>query len=124
MDNLGNLHGVFRKGSYDNNVIYMTLASGASTWAFQALQISNGSNRTDRAIACDINNIPHILFDEDFKLYMGTLNNIWEYEYIIGNSESCADANYDIQIDANNRAHVSYHNRTTEALYYATRVIE
>ncbi len=124
MDNLGNLHGAFRKGHYDNNVIYMTLAYGSANWAFQALQISGGSNRTDRAIACDIHNNPHILFDYDFELHMGNLNTIWDYEYITGSSESNTDSNYDIQIDENNRAHVSFYNRTTDELYYATRMME
>jgi hypothetical protein len=124
IDKRGNLHGAFRKGQSDNNVIYMELDSGSTNWAFQTLQISNGSNRTDRAIACDINNNPHILYDQYKELHMASLSIIWGYEYITGGSDSPCDSNYDIQIDENNRAHVSFHNKGTDALYYATKVIE
>lgn len=124
IDRLGNLHGAFRNGNYDNNVYYMGLEHGSTNWEFQGIGNTGGSNRTDRAIACDIDNTPHILFDQDFGLYMADLNVGWVHEFIIGNTDSRCDSNYDIQIDDNDRAHVSFHNRTTEVLYYATRVME
>jgi hypothetical protein len=125
MDQLGNLHGTFRNGDGDNNVMYMRYVPGDVNWQIQTIgNGGGGSNRTDRAIACDMNNIPHILYDQDFALQMATLNGDWQYEFILGNTDNRCDVNYDIQIDHNNRAHVSFYNRTEDALYYATRVIE
>jgi hypothetical protein len=125
MDQLGNLHGTFRNGDGDNNVMYMRYVPGDVNWQIQTIgNGGGGSNRTDRAIACDMNNIPHILYDQDFALQMATLSGDWQYEYIKGNTDNRCDVNYDIQIDHNNRAHVSFYNRTEDALYYATRVIE
>ncbi len=124
LDRVENLHGVFRKGQFDNNVIYMVLGYGNTNWDFETLQINNGSNRTDRAIACDIHNVPHVLYDQDFGLYMGSYDFNWVYTHIVGDADSNCDSNYDIQIDENNRAHVSFHNRTTGVLYYATKVLE
>lgn len=125
MDHLGNLHGTFRNGDYDNNVMYMRYVPGDVNWQIQTIgNGGGGSNRTDRAIACDINNIPHILYDQDFALQMATLNGGWTHEFIIGNTDSRCDVNYDIQIDNNNRAHVSFINRTSDVLYYATRIME
>ncbi len=124
MDHLENLHGVFRKGQSDNNVIYMVLGYGNTNWDFETLQINNGSNRTDRAIACDIHNVPHVLYDQDFGLYMGSYDLNWVYNHIVGDADSRCDSNYDIQIDDSNRAHVSFHNRTTKVLYYAKKMME
>ena len=124
MDHLGNLHGTFRNGKTDDNVTYMSYVPGSVNWLFQSIGNSGDSNRNDGAIACDNNNVPYILFDQDFALQMATLNGGWKHELIKGNTDYRCDVNYDIQIDDNNRAHVSFFNRTNDVLYYATRVLE
>lgn len=89
------------------------------------------NNRLDRAIAVDINDLPRIVYskgatDSEYSLYVASLSplSIWSHEKIEGNADYRTDSYTDIQIDANNRAHLSYRCRTTGVLKYATRILE
>ena len=124
IDQNDGLHGAYKTGSSDNNIKYVYKADGSDTWANEGIGNIGGSNRIDRAIACDINNTPRVLFDQDFGLNMATKDGNWEHELIKGNSDYRCDSNYDLEITDKNRAHVSFHCRTTEVLLYATQILE
>jgi hypothetical protein len=102
-----------------------------NVWVDASTGANCQNNRLDRAIAVDINDLPKIVYskgatDSEFSLYVASLSPlaIWSHEKIEGNADYRTDSYTDIQIDANNRAHVSYRCRTTGVLKYATRILE
>jgi hypothetical protein len=121
IDNNDNLHGVYRSGYSDNNIIYLFYGNSSTSWSYETIGNIGGSSRIDRAIACDTLNNPHILFDQNFGLYMASVVTGWQFEHIEGDSDYRCDRNYDIEITEKNRAHVSYYCRTTGVLRYATK---
>jgi hypothetical protein len=124
IDRYDNLHAAYRYSSYDNNIHYLYKPSGNSNWQEQGIGNIGGSNRFDRAIACDTLGNPHVLYDENFGLKIASKKGSWSHEAIFGNSSYRCDNNYDIEITDKNRAHVSFYCRTTGVLRYATRIIK
>lgn len=124
IDLFDNLHIAYRHSSYDNNIHYLYKAAGSNNWQEQGIGNAEGSNRFDRAMACDTLGNPHILYDENYGLKLASKKAAWSYEAIMGNSDYRCDANYDLKIMDNNRAHVSFYCRTTGVLRYATKVIK
>jgi hypothetical protein len=124
IDNSDNLHGVYKSGAYDNNIYYLLKEKISNTWFNETIGNAGGSNRFDRAIACDTLNKPRILYDQDFGLYMASIGTSWQYEHIDGDSDYRCDRNYDLDITDNNQAHVSFYCRSTEVLRYATKSLK
>jgi len=125
IDQFNNLHASYRYDGYmDNNVHYLYKTVGSSTWTEEGIGNSDGSSRYDRAIACDTLGNPHVLYDEDYGLKMASKNGTWSHEAILGNTDYRCDRNYDIEITDKNRAHVSFHCRTTGVLLYATKILK
>ncbi len=126
IDQFDNLHASYRYDytSVDNNIHYLYKPLGSSSWQEQGIGNVGGSSRLDRAIACDTLGNPHVLYDESFGLKIASKKVGWSHEHIFGNSSYRCDTNYDIVITDKNRAHVSFYNRTTGVLRYATRIIE
>jgi hypothetical protein len=124
IDQFDNLHASFRHSSYDNNIHYLYKPAGDSSWSQQGIGNVGGSSRLDRAIACDTLGNPHILYDESFGLKIASKKTSWSHEHIFGDTNYRCDTNYDIKITDKNRAHVSFYNRTTGVLRYATRILE
>lgn len=124
IDQFDNLHATYRHSSYDNNIYYLYKPAGNSSWSQQGIGNIGGSSRLDRAIACDTLGNPHVLYDESFGLKIASKKAGWSHEHIFGNSSYRCDINYDIKITDKNRAHVSFYNRTTGVLRYATRILE
>lgn len=123
-DPFDNLHIAYRHSSYDNNIHYLYKAAGSNNWQEQSIGNAGGSNRIDRAMACDTLGNPHILYDENYGLKIASKKGGWSNEAIMGNSDYRCDANYDIEIMDNNRTHVSFYCRTTGVLRYATKVLK
>lgn len=123
-DPFDNLHIAYRYSSYDNNIHYLYKAAGINNWQEQGIGNAGGSNRFDRAMACDTLGNPHILYDESYGLKIASKKGSWSYESILGNSDYRCDANYDLEIMDNNQAHVSFYCRTTGVLRYATKVLK
>lgn len=126
IDQFKNLHATYRYGSTlsDNNIHYLYKPAESNTWLEQSIGNIGGSSRLDRAIACDTLGNPHVLYDESFGLKIASKKAGWSHEHILGNSNYRCDTNYDIEITDRNRAHVSFFNRTTSVLRYATRVLK
>lgn len=124
IDRFDNLHIAYRHSSYDNNIHHLYKTAGSNTWQEQSIGNAGGSNRDDRAMACDTLGIPHILYDENYGLKIASKKVSWSHEAIMGNSDYRCDANYDLEIMDNNRAHVSFYCHTTGVLRYATKVIK
>lgn len=124
IDPFDNLHIAYRYSSYDNNIHYLYKAAGSNNWQEQGVGNAGGSNRFDRAMACDTLGNPHILYDESYSLKIASKKVSWSYEAIMGNSDYRCDANYDFEIMDNNRAHVSFYCRSTGVLRYASKVLK
>jgi hypothetical protein len=124
IDRYDNLHAAYRYSSYNDNIHYLYKSSGNSNWQEQGIGNIGGSNRRDRAIACDTLGNPHVLYDENFGLKIASKRGSWSHEAIFGNSSNRCDTNYDIEITDKNRAHVSFYNRTTGVIRYATRILK
>jgi hypothetical protein len=123
-DRFNNLHVAYRHSSYDNNIHYLFKPAGSSNWMEQGIGNTGGSNRYDRAMACDTLGNPHILYDESYGLKIASKKGSWSSEHILGNSDYRCDSNYDIEITDKNRAHVSFYCRTTGVLRYASRILK
>ena len=123
-DLFDNLHIAYRHSSYDNNIHYLYQVAGSNNWQEQSIGNAGGSNRFDRALACDTLGNPHVLYDESYGLKIASKKGGWSYEAIMGNSDYRCDANYDLEIMDNNRAHASFYCRTTGVLRYATKVLK
>lgn len=126
VDQFDNLHATYRYGSTtaDNNIHYLNKTAGSNTWTEEGIGNTGGSSRLDRAIACDTLGNPHILYDESFGLKIASKHAGWSHEHIFGDTNYRCDTNYDIEITDKNRAHISFYNRTTGVLRYATRIFE
>jgi hypothetical protein len=124
IDRYDNIHAAYRHSSYDNNIHYLYKPAGSNNWQEQGIGNIGGSNRLDRAIACDTLGNPHLLYDEDYGLKIASKKTSWSYEHIMGNSDYRCDSNYDIKITDKNRAHVSFYCRTTGVLRYASKQLK
>jgi frataxin-like iron-binding protein CyaY len=124
IDRLNNLHAAYKDGTSDNNIKYLFKEHNTETWFMQGIGNDGGSNRLDRAIACDTLNQPHILYDQSFGLNMASKNITWTFDHIKGNSDYRCDNNYDLVITEFNKAHASFYCRTTGVLLYATKQIK
>lgn len=124
IDQFDNLHVAYRYASYDNNIHYLYKPAGSSNWQEQGIGNAGGSNRHDRAMACDTLGNPHILYDENYGLKMASKKSTWSYDHIFGNSDYRCDSNYDMEITDKNRAHVSFYSRTTGVLRYASKRLQ
>lgn len=126
IDPFDNLHASYRYGSTstNNNIHYLYKPAGSSMWAEEGIGNTGGSSRHKRALACDTLGNPHVLFDESFGLNLASKKSSWSHGHIFGNSSYRCDTNYDIEITDKNRAHVSFYNRTTGVLRYASKVLE
>lgn len=126
IDQFDNIHASYLYGStlVDNNIHYLYKPVGSSTWQEQSIGNAGGSNRLDRAIACDTLGNPHVLYDESFGLKIASKKAGWSHEHILGNTNYRCDINYDLEITDKNRAHVSFYSRTTGVLRYATKILD